>query len=97
MTTRLTLKLVKGSTQGRRETCKQLRHRRQRGTKSIGRRRIGIPSILQAVTTGEIFLRYRTGFGCLEKNLQPTDGVCEQYNQKYSTYRVAQHQLLAVM
>ena len=38
-----------------------------------------------------IFLRVRTGFGCLEKNLQPTDGRCEQYTHKYSTYRVAQH------
>ena len=27
----------------------------------------------------------------LEKNLQPTDGRCEQYTHKYSTYRVAQH------
>ena len=32
------------------------------------------------------FLTVRTG--CLEKNLQPTDGVCEQYTHKYSTYRV---------
>ena len=28
-----------------------------------------------------------TGFGCLEKNLQPTDGECEQYIHKFSTYR----------
>ena len=27
-----------------------------------------------SLTTGEFFLRVRTGFGCLEKNLQPTDG-----------------------
>ena len=72
-------------------TCKQLRHRRQRGTKPIERLAIGILSILQALTTGEFFLRVRTGFGCLEKNLQPTDGVCEQYTHKYSTHRVAQH------
>ena len=38
-----------------------------------------------------IFLKVRTHFGCLERNLQPTDGVCEQYTHKYSTYRVAQH------
>ena len=29
--------------------------------------------------------------GCLEKNLQTTDGVCEQHTHKYSTCRVAQH------
>ena len=34
--------------QDRRPTCKQLRHRRQRGIKPIGRRAIGILSILQA-------------------------------------------------
>ena len=38
-----------------------------------------------------IILRVRTSFGCLERNLQPTDGVCQQYTHKYSTYRVAQH------
>ena len=65
-------------------------HRRQRGTKPSGRRAIGILSILQALTT-RIFLRVRTGFGCLEKNLQPTDGGCEQYTHKFSTCRVAQH------
>ena len=102
MTMWLTLKQVGGSTKGRGETCrqirqdreptcKQLRHRRQRVTQPIGRRAIGILSILQALTTGDIFLRVRTGFGCLEKNLQPTDGVCEQYTHKYSTHRVAQH------
>ena len=37
------------------------------------------------------FLRVRTIFGCLVKNLQTTDGVCEQYTPKYSKYRVAQH------
>ena len=38
-----------------------------------------------------IFLRIRTGFGCLEKTSQLIDGECEQYTHKYSTYRVAQH------
>ena len=38
-----------------------------------------------------IFLIVWIGFGCLEKNLQPTDGESEQYTHKYSTYRVAQH------
>ena len=57
---------VGGSTKGRGETCRQLRqdrgptcrqlrHRRQSGTKPIGRRAIGILSILQALTSGEIF------------------------------------------
>ena len=85
MTSWLTLKQVGGSTKGRgetcrqirqdrRPTCKQLRHRRQRGTKPIGRRAIGVLSILQGLTICNIFLRVRTSFGCLEKNLQPTDG-----------------------
>ena len=77
--------------QGRGSTCRQLHHHRQRGTKPIGRRTIGILSILQALTTGEKFLRVGTGFGCLVKSLQTTDGRCEQYTHKYSTYRVAQH------
>ena len=87
-----TRKQVGVSTTGRGKTCRQLRYRRQRGTKPIGRRVIGILSILQALTIGEnSSLRGRTGFGCLEKNLQPTDAACEQYTHKYSTYRVAQH------
>ena len=36
-------------------------------------------------------LRVGVSFGCLEKNLRPTDGECEQYTHKYSTWRVAQH------
>ena len=66
MTTRLTLKQVRGSTKGRWETCRQLRqgrgptyrqlrHRRQSGTKPIGRQAIGILSILQALTMGDFF------------------------------------------
>ena len=43
-------------------------------TEPSGRRAIGILSILQALTIGDFFLRVRTGFGCREKNLQPTDG-----------------------
>ena len=38
-----------------------------------------------------IFLRVRTSFGCLEKNIQSTDGEVKQYTHKYSTCRVAQH------
>ena len=86
MTSRLTPIQVGGSTKRRGEncrqlrqdrgpTCRQLRYRRQHGTKPSGRRAIGILSILQALTVGD-FSRVTTGFGCLEKNLQPTDGMC---------------------
>ena len=37
--------------QDRGPTCKKLRHRRQTGIKPIGRRAIGILSVLQALTT----------------------------------------------
>ena len=66
MTTQLTRKQVCDSTTGRGEacrqlgqglgpTCRQLRHRRQSGTNPIGRRAIGILSILQALTIGDFF------------------------------------------
>ena len=71
--------------------CRQLRHRRQTGIKPIGRRAIGILCILQGLTICGFFLRVRTSFGCLERNVQTTEGVCEQYTHKYSTCRVAQH------
>ena len=66
------------------------------GSKPTGRRAISILSILQGLTICEKkknCLRVRTSFGCLEKNLQPTDGggSGEQCTHKYSTYRVAQH------
>ena len=49
-------------------------------TKLSGRQAIGIFRILQVLTGGEFFLTVRTGFGCLEKHFQPTDGGwCEQY------------------
>ena len=45
-------------------------------TKPSGRRAIRILSILQGPTTGDFFLRVRTGFGCLEKtSSQPTGCV----------------------
>ena len=90
-TTQLTRKQVAVSTDSRGPTCKQLRHHNQRETKPCGRRGIGFLNILQALTTGDFFLRVRTVIGCLEKNLQPTDGRCEQYTHKCSTYTVAQH------
>ena len=75
--------------QARRPTCKQLRHRHRRGTKPSGRRTIGILSILQVLTSAD-FSHSWDRFRLLgEKNLQPTDGVCEQYSHKHSTYRVA--------
>ena len=40
---------------------------------------------------GKIFLKVRTGFGCLEKNLQTTNSVCEQNSHSNSTYSVAPH------
>ena len=99
MTTWLTLEQVggckrfykgsRGNLQTTSSGSRQLRHRRQIGIEPIGRRAIGILSILQALTIGEFFLRVRTSFGCLEKKLQPTDGRCEQYTHKYSTCRVA--------
>ena len=79
MTTPLTRKLVGGSADSRRETCrhlgqdcgptcKKLRHRRQRGTKPSGRRAIGILSILQSLTTGEYFSELGQVSVALRKN-----------------------------
>ena len=90
-TARLALKQAGGSGKSRMESCRQLLHRRQTAIKPIGRRAVGILSSLQGLTICVFFLRVRTGFGCLEKNPQPTDGGCEQYTHKYSTHRVAQH------
>ena len=67
MATQLTRKQVGGPTNGRGETCRQLRqdrgptcrqlgHRRQVGTEPIGRRAIGILSILQALTIGDFLI-----------------------------------------
>ena len=77
MTTRLTLKQVEGSTKGRWETCRQLRHRHHIGTEPTGRRAIGILSILHALMIREFFLRVRTNFNCMEKknSNQPTGCV----------------------
>ena len=96
MTTPLTRTQVGDSTDSREGTCrhlrqdrapkcKKLRHRRQRGTQHSGSD--------EQVEFSAFFKprRVRTGFGCPEKNLQPTDGWCEQYTHKCSTYRVAHH------
>ena len=86
-TTRLTLKQVGGSTKGRGETCrqlrqdrgptcKQLRHRRQIGTKPIGRRAIGLLSILPALATAGFFLRVRpVSVAWSKTSSQPTGDV----------------------
>ena len=66
-----------------RETCRQPRPRQQIGFETIGRRAVGIPSILHGLTIREQKnLRVRTSFACLETNFQPTDGGCEQYTHK---------------
>ena len=87
MTSWLTQKQVGGSTKGggetcrqlrqdRGPTCKQLRHRRQHGTKHIGRRAIGILSILQTLTTGEFFSELRQFSVAWRKtSSQPTESV----------------------
>ena len=88
MATRLILKQAGGSTKGRGETCRQLRqdrgptckqvrHRRQIGIEPIGKRAIGILSILQGRTTcdknsqklGPVSVAWR------KTSRQPTGGV----------------------
>ena len=57
-------------------TCRQLRYRRQRGTKPIGRRAIGILSILLTLTTGEFFSELRqVSVAWRETSSQPTGCV----------------------
>ena len=102
-TARLTLTQEGRSTKGRGETCRQLRqdrgptckklrHRRQIGTEPIGRRAIGILSILLALTTGDFFFRVRTCFLFLEKtSRQPRERGVNSTLQTYGTYRVAEH------
>ena len=75
---------------GSRPTCKQLRRHRQPWTKPSRRRATGIFCILQALTTAEFFSKLGQVSVAWRKKLQPTDGRCEQYTNKYSTYRVAQ-------
>ena len=87
MPSRLTLKQVGSSAKGHGETCRQLRQDRGPTCKQFRHCR------QRGTKPGKFFSG--TGFGCLEKNLQPTDGVCEQYTHKYSTYRVAQHDYIS--
>ena len=49
---------------GRGPICRQLRDRRQIGTKRIGRRAIGLLSILQALTIGEFSMATSTEIRC---------------------------------
>ena len=86
-TTRLTLKQNGGSTkccgetcrqfrQGRGVTCRQLRRRRQIGTEPIGRRAIGLLSILQARTICEFFPELgQVSVDWRKTSRQPTGGV----------------------
>ena len=61
-------------------------------TKPIGRRAIGILSLLQqAVTTCDIFLRGRTGFGCLENNPPANRRNVNSTPTNTARIRVAQH------
>ena len=86
MTTRLTPKQVEGSTKGRGETCRQLRqgrgetyrqlrHRHQVGPNPLEDEQLQFSAFFKPRRSVIFFLRVRTGFGCLEKNLQQTDGV----------------------
>ena len=97
MTARLTLKRDGGSTKSREETCIQFRQdreptckqlRRQRRTKPIGRREIGILSILHAMTTGVFFSQSWDRFRLPGEKPPANRRGCEQYTHKYSTYRV---------
>ena len=49
-------------------------------------------AFFKSLTIGEFFLRVRTGFGCLEKNFQPTDGRREQYTT--NTARTELHSMI---
>ena len=74
--------------QARGPTCKQLRHRRRRGTKPSGRRTIWILSLLRVLTSGDFSELGQVSVAWRKPSSQPT-GRCEQYTHKYSTYRVA--------
>ena len=67
-----TLAQAESSMKSRGETCRQLRLRQQIGIETIGRRAVGIPSILHGLTIREIFLRVRTSpdnrRGCCKQN-----------------------------
>ena len=100
LTTSLTRTQVGDSTYSRGETCrhlrrarepscKQLRHRRQRGTKPSGRRATGNLSTLQILTRGD-FSHSQDRFRLPGKKppSQPMECVTSTPH-KYSTYRVA--------
>ena len=86
MTTQLTRKQVGGSTKGRGKTCrkhrqgcgracKQLRHHRQRRSKPVEDEQLEFSAFFK-VRRLVIFLRVKTGFGCLEKtSTQPPECV----------------------
>ena len=119
MTTRLTLKQVGGYTNSRgwnlqtnssgsQAYLQTLGHRRQPWTEPIGRRAIGIPSIPQALTTGEFF----SGLGPVsvawrKTSSKPTGGLtstlqrqhvqsCTTWSHFITRTRVAQAQGLHI-
>ena len=55
MTMQSTLAQAGGSVKSRGESCRQLRPHQQIGIETSGRRAVGIPSIIQGLTTREIF------------------------------------------
>ena len=74
-TSRLTLEQDGGSTRGRGETCRQLRHRHQIGTGPIGRRATGILSILQGLTICDFSELGLVSVDWRETSSQPTESV----------------------
>ena len=93
-TTRLTLKEAGGSTKSRGETCRQLRHRRQRGIRPIGRRAIGILSILQVLTSGDFFSQLgEVSVAWRKPSSQPTGCV---NNTPTNTARTKLHSMIQV-
>ena len=88
-TSRLTLKQAGGSAKSRGETCR-LRPRQQIGTVTIGRREVGIPSILHGLTIRENVSSILDQFRLTEINFTTTDEKCEQNTHLNSMYRCAQ-------
>ena len=69
--------------------CRQLRHRRQSGTKTPWKTSNWNSQHSSSPDDWSFFSESGQVSVALEKNLHPTDGECEQYTHKYSTYRVA--------
>ena len=77
-TTRLTPQQAGGSTKSRGETCRHLRHRHHIGIEPIGRRAVGILSILQGLTMSEKTKFSELGpvsVDCRKTSRKPTESV----------------------